>query len=113
MAYTQLRVGDQAIRYDRDRTRRVYTGLEKGDADECGCIYCQNFATQRDSAYPESFKQLLDQLGIDPSKEGEVYEIGPVAEGKSTYGGWFYFVGEMVERRPFMASRTSRESSQQ
>jgi hypothetical protein len=68
------------------------------------CTSCQSFLAQRDSAYPESFRQLLDQLGINPSKEREVYEIGPAAEGKSTYGGWFYFVGEMLERRPLMAA---------
>jgi hypothetical protein len=103
MAFTEMQVGDQVIRYDRDRTQRVYSSLDKGDADECGCIYCQNFAAQRDSVYPESFKQLLDQLGIDPAKEGEVYEVGPADEGKFTYGGWFYFTGEMItagERTP-------------
>ena len=97
MAFTEMQVGDQEIRHDRDRTQLVYSGIEKGDADECGCIYCRNFAAQRESAYPESFKRLLDQLGIDPAKEGEVYEAGPAEGGRFTYGGWFYFVGEMIE----------------
>lgn len=96
MAFTEMQIGDQLIRYDRTRTQRVYSSLEKGDADECGCIYCQNFAAQRDSVYPESFKHLLDQLGIDPAKEGEVYEVGPTDGGKRSYGGWFYFTGEMI-----------------
>jgi hypothetical protein len=43
----------------------------------------------------QNFRLLLDQLGIDPEKEGEVYECGP--DGNSTiYGGWFYLVGELV-----------------
>ncbi|HLH02126.1 MAG TPA: hypothetical protein VKX25_05105 [Bryobacteraceae bacterium] len=96
MAFNELQVGDQVIRYDRTRTQCVYSSLEKGDADECGCICCQNFAAQRDSVYPELFKRLLDQLGIDPAKEGEVYEMGPTDEGKYMYGGWFYFAGEMI-----------------
>lgn len=97
MTFTEMRVGDQAIRHDRDRTLRVYSGLENGVADECGCIYCQNFAAQRASAYPKSFRQLLDQLGIDPAKEGEFYEVGPAEGGKVTYQGWFYLIGEMIE----------------
>jgi hypothetical protein len=46
--------------------------------------------------YPASFRELLEQLGIDPNKEGEVFEYGPVEDGWHLYGGWFYFVGEMV-----------------
>ncbi len=45
--------------------------------------------------YPEKFRLLLDRLGIDPEKEGEVYECGP--EGSlGVYGGWFYFAGELI-----------------
>ncbi len=73
---TEMRLGDQAIRYDRKRTQHVYSGLDKGGADECGCIYCQNVAAQRDSASPDSFN---------------------IEGGKFTYGGWFYFIGEMIE----------------
>jgi hypothetical protein len=97
MAFAEITAGDQVIRYDRDRTQRVYAGVEKGDADVCGCLYCQNFAAQRASAFPETFKRLLDQLGIDPSKEGEVYELGSTERGTFSYGGWFYFCGEMLE----------------
>ena len=95
--FTEMRVGDQAIRYDRNRTQHIYNGLKRGGADECGCMYCRNFAAQRDSAYPDPFKRLLDELGIDPAKEAEVYEIGPIEGGRFTYGGWLCFIGEMIE----------------
>ena len=59
-------------------------------------MYCLNFAAQRKTAFPQPFRQLLDQLGIDQEKEGEVYECG--AEGSlRNYGGWFYFVGELIQ----------------
>ena len=35
MAFAEMQVGDQAIRYDRSRTQRVYSSLDRGDADEC------------------------------------------------------------------------------
>jgi hypothetical protein len=47
---TEMRVGDQTIRYDRDATAAVYASLGQGSAED-GC---------------------------------------------HLYGGWFYFVGEMV-----------------
>lgn len=91
-----MRSDDQTIRFDREQTRRVYSALTTGDAERCGCSSCLNFAAQRQAAYPESFRLLLGQLGIDPETEGEVYECGS-EDRLYVYGGWFYFVGEFVE----------------
>jgi hypothetical protein len=71
---TEALFGDQTVRYDREATAAIYGTLEHGDADECGCIYCKNFAVQRDLVYPASFKSVLEQLGIDFNKEGEIFE---------------------------------------
>jgi hypothetical protein len=91
----QIQLGDQIIQFDRERTRTAYAELEGGGAERCGCSYCRNFATQRSTVYPETFRLLLDQLGIDPEKEGEVYECG--TEGSlRVYGGWFYFAGVLI-----------------
>ena len=105
---TELRLGDQLIDYDRELTIAAYQNVPAGDADRCGCDSCRNFAVQRGSAYPEQFVVLLDQLGIDRGKEGEVYECGQEASGMHMYGGWFYFVGRLtmpgeylVEAGPF------------
>jgi len=51
---------------------------------------------QRDVIYPASFRELLDRLGIDPNKESEAVADGPLPNGLHHYGGWFFFVGEMV-----------------
>jgi hypothetical protein len=94
----ELRLGDQVVRYDRDATVTAYAILKCGDADRCGCVYCRNFAAQRTSAYPLEFLSLLDQLGIDVGKEGEVFDMaGPFDLTSRPVGGWFYFVGEFVE----------------
>ena len=87
---------DQIIRFDRALTPAVYESISRGDAKRCGCSYCLNFAAQRSSAYPEEFRAILDSLGIDPEKEGEVYELGPEADLR-IYGGWLYFAGEVVQ----------------
>jgi hypothetical protein len=96
MPMTEMRVGDQTVRHDREATAAAYGTIEHGGAETCGCTFCKNFLIQRNLAYPASFRRLLDQLGIDPNKEGEVFEYGPVEDGCYLYGGWFYFVGEMV-----------------
>ena len=56
-----------------------------------GCVGCRNLAAQRDVIYPASFRELLNQLGIDPNKEGEAVADGPLENGLHHYGG-----GEMV-----------------
>jgi hypothetical protein len=93
----QLRLGDQLIRYDRARTQEGYASMTQGGAEDCGCSYCRNFIAQRETAYPPNFTSLLDQLGIDFKKEGEIYECGDAGDGKRNYGGWFFFCGQILD----------------
>jgi hypothetical protein len=81
MPMTEARVGDQAVRYDREATAAIYGGLKHGYAEECGCVFCRNFAARRHLIYPASFRGLLAEIGIDPDKEVEAFEYGPVGEG--------------------------------
>ena len=89
----EIRIGDQVLVYDREATSEAYSSIERGDAEECGCVPCRNFAAQRDVIYPAAFRELLEQLGIDPNKEGEAFEYGAIADGRHLYGGWFYHRG--------------------
>jgi hypothetical protein len=87
------------VRYDREATVAAYNVVLLGDADRCNCVYCRNFAAQRANVYPPDFRALLDKLGIDPNKEGEVYDAaGPFELRIRPTGGWFYFVGELIEK---------------
>ena len=71
----EMQLGDQIIRFDKAYTRTAYAAIHHGDADRCGCLYCLNFAAQRSSAFPADFVSMLEKIGIDPCKEGEVYEL--------------------------------------
>jgi hypothetical protein len=93
-----MRLGDQLFRYDKAVTERAYAGITDDGATQCGCMYCRNFIAQRTTVYPTSFHALLDELGIDAAKEGEVYECGPADNGRRLYGGWLFFTGQMIER---------------
>ena len=93
-------LGGQKIRFDHEATIQLYRKtIASPGADSCDCLYCRNFAKQRDAIYPDEFKALLFRLGADPLKEWEVFELGsgdtePI---RRVYGGWFLFCGELVE----------------
>ncbi|HEY2857689.1 MAG TPA: hypothetical protein VGJ21_04685 [Terracidiphilus sp.] len=92
-----FQAGEFIIEYDREATARTYRLIERSDADRCGCSYCRNFVSQRPSHYPPSFLNLLNDLGIDPSKEGEVFECG-LEGGLHYYGGWLFLSGKLLQR---------------
>jgi len=92
----ELGVGDQRIRFDRERTITAYSQTTLGWADRCLCLGCKNFLLFRGSAYPEAFKVFLEAIGIDPAKEGEAIHYGPDG-ARHFYGGWFYFAGEILD----------------
>ena len=92
-----LRQGAYVVEYDRDLTTAAYGRMNQGGADICGCLHCRNFAALRGEAYPREFLQTLEQLGIDPLKEGEAYYLGSVERRLHLFSGWFYFIGRIVE----------------
>ncbi len=93
---TEMRIADQTFRYDPEATAAIYAGLRTGWAENCGCVGCRNLLAQRDKVYPPAFGELLRRLGVDPNKEAEAVANGPINNGLHHYGGWFFFVGEMV-----------------
>jgi len=94
----ELRLGDQLIRYDREATVAAYRVLSSSCTERCRCNSCRNFAMQRETVYPVAFLAILDRLGIDRNRENDVHVIGPLVDGMYPYAGWFYMVGELVEK---------------
>jgi hypothetical protein len=96
MAMMELTLGDQTILYDPEATAAIYASMKNGWAEDCRCAGCRNLMAQRDEVYPHAFIDLLRKLGIDPDKESEAVADGPVGGDLYHYGGWFFFVGQMV-----------------
>ena len=87
--------GEWSYDADPEATAAAYRSVEHGGAEACGCAGCRNFLLARDKVYPASFLTLLAQLGVDPSKDAEVYHNAQLSPGRHDYGGWFHFVGEL------------------
>ena len=96
----ELSVGQQKILFDRDATIVLYQEIiTVAGADKCRCTSCKNFAAQRGKILPERFLHLLGELGTDPLKEWEAfdYDFDRNLNSPHLYGGWFLFVGELLE----------------
>jgi len=94
---TELRIGDQLIRFDCEATIAAYSQFQECMTDRCGCVECRNFAPQRDTIFTQGFKAFLTDLGIDYRKEAEACPEGALQDGFLRYGGWFNLSGELVD----------------
>src|ERR1700738_5268101 len=74
------------IKYDAEATRNAYAEVSQGCPEQCGCDTCKNFAAARRYAYPPEVSSFLEQLGIDTSKEPEVYHNARLDTGLQLYG---------------------------
>jgi len=83
--------------YDPSTTRGLYSKLTSGAPEDCGCPPCRNFAASRKQLYPAQVLDLFDELGIAFDREAEIYHTHRVEPGKHHYGGWFHFVGRIVD----------------
>jgi hypothetical protein len=86
---------------DHDATALAYSQVDVGGVDSCDCAPCRNFRLAREQVFPPKFLALLQQLGIDPHKDAEVYHNGRTASGLHDCGGWFHFVGTLDETGDF------------
>jgi hypothetical protein len=87
--------GQWEFECDFDATRLAYERADQGGADDCTCNGCRNFVAARSRVFPKGFLDFLTTLGIDPTKDGEVYHNARLAPGRHNYGGWFHFVGQL------------------
>jgi hypothetical protein len=96
-----LQFGEWEFTCDREATAQAHALAPAGGSDTCTCVWCRNFVLVRDRVYPERFVTLLASLGIDPTKDGEVYHNGEIQPGGHFYGGWFHFVGSLNKTGDF------------
>jgi len=90
-----MKFGNWEYTCDPVATAQAYVRAESGGSSTCTCKGGRNFVAVRDRVYPKAFVTLLESLGIDPRKDGEVYHNGRLAPGRHDYGGWFHFIGSL------------------
>jgi hypothetical protein len=95
---------------DRTATIDAYARIERGGSDTCSRNGCRNFVAARDNVFPSEFIALLNSLGIDSRKDGEVYHNAQLSPGRHDYGGWFHFVGTLEKTGDFPVVPMDKDS---
>jgi hypothetical protein len=91
--------GRWTVAGDAESTRRDSALVSQGSPEACGCKECRNFAEQRGQVYPPPVLELFAALGIDSTREAEIYHMAAGAQYKHLYGGWFHSMGSVQEGR--------------
>ena len=85
------------LQFDRDQTVAADAKIAVGSPEDCGCDDCLAWLRHRNTVHPESFLNLLDELGIPKSKEADVTAWEPTTTtGTNRYTGEFVFVGRVI-----------------
>ncbi len=82
---------------DAEATHLAHERMAVGGPESCGCQYCRNFIAARELAYPPEAIELFSRLGIRADRETEIGAPVRIPESRWLYGGWFHFVGEIVD----------------
>lgn len=90
----QLTVGSWVIEIDVKRTKDFYKRYHL-ITEDCGCYFCSNYVLACDT-FPNQIMNIFNLLGIDPRKEGEVYECMKNEDGTHLYGGFYHIVGKII-----------------
>ena len=91
-----LTFGPYTLDHDNPTTRKVYESIPAGGSQTCKCAMCRNWVAIRDRVLPSEFRDLLERLGIDYRKDGEVVHYYRREDGLHFYDGWYHGIGVML-----------------
>jgi hypothetical protein len=85
------------FRIDSSQTELAYQAIV-GTTNSCECHWCANFVAAREEVYPSEVLAVLTDLGLDHTKEADLYQQDiDVAHRTILYRWWFYSIGYIEE----------------
>lgn len=79
--------------------------------DVCKCPDCLNYVSAC-ALIPREIRDLYVSFGIDPTKEGEVYNICMNDDGTCFYGGFYHITGRIIEGPDCVVPVMAEDNSQ-
>ncbi len=91
----QLQIAKWQVECDLEATQAAYASLAVGP--DCACNECQNFRAAAGRTFTQELYALFAVLRIDPIKPAELCHWCREPGGLYLVGGWFHFVGRILE----------------
>ena len=89
-----VQLGKVSVEANPEETRRIYSVMTDAGTERCDCLACRNYRAQLPDPLPTEVMTFLRACGVDPSKDAEVYEMGPTGPREYIYGGEYYFIAK-------------------
>jgi hypothetical protein len=93
--FEQIEILHWILEIDFERTCNFYNSCHL-ITDDCKCMDCLNYVGAC-ALVPEKILHLYVSLGIDPTKEGEVYNMVKNDDGTCLYGGFYHITGRIIK----------------
>lgn len=104
MTFIRVKYRDWIFEVDRQLTKENYDIIIGGGSEGCECNDCKNYLTFRENVFPNEVQNLFNDLGIDYRKEVEILSYETLPNGLHNIGGWFHFIGQVIEGKDCDAS---------
>lgn len=90
----KITIGKWNLEVDVEKTKKFYQTYPQ-ITEGCNCLYCKNFVVAV-AHLPQPVMDFFEQLGIDPTKEGEVSGYCENDDGTHLYGVFYHIVGRLI-----------------
>lgn len=91
----EIFINDWIVQYDPDKTSQIYKKIERGYSGYCSCQICKHYSQYRNKYIPEDLGYLIEELGIDITKEAEVSFSGDKTIFQGYFTIFFHFIGSV------------------
>jgi hypothetical protein len=101
MTLKTVKYRDWIFEVDKELTEQTYFKVSSSGADDCHCEDCKNYVANRMDAFPNEIKELFMELGIDFTKEVEIFSLENLPDGLHKISGWFHFKGKVLSGKDY------------
>ena len=88
----QRQIAGWVIEFDQEATELAY--VHQSSEMGCSCQNCRNYSAAVPT-FPDEVLEFFEELGIDPAKPSEIYEI-EFENNQVLHGGFYHIVGNYL-----------------
>jgi hypothetical protein len=92
---------DWKLEIDREITEKIY--IARNIEEDCQCLLCKNYRSATKDI-PQEILNIMDILGVNPSKPIEAIQYAENNDGSRFYSGIYNVIGRIVSGDDYLQS---------